>query len=359
MKLSGITLLLISIFIFGSCISEEPLNSEADILKAHVNNISLKDNPIIQNNKVTFYVGKNSDCSELSPYFELTSGARITPENNTPRDFSTPQEYTVTSEDGKWTKKYTVEFLETSIKERFEFENIIQDSRNGYHIFVEYEGDKQVMEWSSGNKGFAFVMGDNPAYDYPTFQGSNNNGGYAAHLVTRDTGGFGAMMKMPLAAGNIFIGSFEINLNNPAASTKIGLPVTQQPISISGRIKYKSGDKYIENGTESNKKDQFDIYAVFYEIDEEVTTLDGTNAKTHPNLYSIAQVDNSEEHEDWYEFKVDMKNVYGKMINYSKLERGGYKFGIVCSSSLNGDKYSGASGSTLIIDQLSVTYKDN
>ena len=58
---------LIGLTGFISCIQEEAANSEADITKAYVENIALKDNPIIENRNVIFYVGKDADCSTLAP----------------------------------------------------------------------------------------------------------------------------------------------------------------------------------------------------------------------------------------------------------------------------------------------------
>ena len=53
-------------------------------------------------------VKADTDLSKQSPEFTLTPGATISPASGTTRDFSEPQYYTVTSEDGIWKKRYEV-----------------------------------------------------------------------------------------------------------------------------------------------------------------------------------------------------------------------------------------------------------
>ena len=53
--------------------------------------------------------------------------------------------------------------------------------------------------------------------DYPTVQVNGGvDGGKCVKLETKDTGSFGSMVKMYIAAGNLFVGSFEVGqaLNN-------------------------------------------------------------------------------------------------------------------------------------------------
>ena len=74
--------------------------------------------PILTNDHVAFNIKKGTDRSQLSPLFTLTEGARITAlvdgseveGNGLTRNFSSPQTYTVHSQDGQWHKNYTVVF---------------------------------------------------------------------------------------------------------------------------------------------------------------------------------------------------------------------------------------------------------
>ena len=69
------------------------------------------------------------------------------------------------------------------------------------------------------------------ADDYPTFQIANGKNGKCLSLVTRSTGFFGGLVGMPIAAGNLFIGSFDVNnaMSNPLQATKFGLPFRHVP----------------------------------------------------------------------------------------------------------------------------------
>ena len=55
---------------------------------------------------------------------------------------------------------------------------------------------------------------------------------------------------MPIAAGNLFIGSFDVNnaMSNPLQATKFGLPFRHVPTYLAGYYKYKAGDQFTEGG---------------------------------------------------------------------------------------------------------------
>lgn len=102
----------------------------------------------------------------------------------------------------------------------FNFEKLLPS--NDYDIFYEFQpGTSQeiskVLQWSSGNPGFKLTGMANSKTDYPTVQIANGFRGKGVKLETRDTGSFGASVKMYIAAGNLFIGTFEVGnaLANP------------------------------------------------------------------------------------------------------------------------------------------------
>ena len=94
------------------------------------------------------------------------------------------------------------------------------------------------------------------------FQFANGKTGKCLSLVTRSTGFFGSIMGMPIAAGNLFIGSFDVGnaMSNPLKATKFGLPFRHVPTYLAGYYKYKAGDQFTEGGKPvSGKRD----YAIF------------------------------------------------------------------------------------------------
>ena len=148
---------------FFSCISEEALNSEADITSCQVDKSILIRDPVISNDKVTLYVKDSTDISQQSPKFSVTDGATITPERGTLRNFSTPQTYVVTSQDGQWKKTYNVEYTFSNLLTTYNFENVKYyedtDYETGnkmqfYQVFYSDAIDGSSMEWGSGNSGF-------------------------------------------------------------------------------------------------------------------------------------------------------------------------------------------------------------
>ena len=80
------------------------------------------------------------------------------------------------------------------------------------------------MVWASGNQDSGLTNGKKGPETYPTFQADNGVVGRCAGLVTRSTGTFGAMVGMPLAAGNLFIGKFDMTnaVNKPLEATQFG-----------------------------------------------------------------------------------------------------------------------------------------
>ena len=118
--------LLFAMLSLTSCIKDEAPNAEADILSCIVDESLLIRMPVITNDEVKLYVNADrwSDISHLAPQFTLTGGATIEPASGTVRDFTQPQKYTVTSQDGKWKKTYTVSFLLGDLATEYHFENV-------------------------------------------------------------------------------------------------------------------------------------------------------------------------------------------------------------------------------------------
>lgn len=360
-------LVCLGIFTFSSCIKDEALNNEADITACKVADNSLIRDPVITNDKVTLYFKDSVDITKQSPKFTLTDGATISPASGSIHDFSTPQQYTVTSQDGKWHKQYTVEYGSSKPITEYHFENIEYytgtDYQTGkekqfYQIFSEKNADNSI-EWGSGNGGFEITNSELPAIDYPTCQDNNGFIGKCAKLTTRSTGTLGAMFKAPIAAGNLFLGTFQVDLMNMAKSTHFGIPFRHIPTELVGYYKYKAGDTFTDanNDVVKDKKDNFDLYAVLYEVTDDVQYLDGTNSLTSNNIVSIARITDKKETDQWTRFAIPFIMKPGKTIDENKLKEGKYNIAIIMSSSIDGANFNGAVGSTLYVDEMQLFYK--
>ncbi|WP_138096765.1 hypothetical protein [Sphingobacterium thalpophilum] len=132
MKRRGIDLLGICFMLLlglGSCIKEEALNMEADIVGVRsAEDVFLLD-PVIANNQVTLYLKPNShDLAKLNINFDLTPGATIklladslkmpVGEQDTSKVLvdqllANGVYYQVTSEDRRFNKNYLVKIVKT------------------------------------------------------------------------------------------------------------------------------------------------------------------------------------------------------------------------------------------------------
>jgi autotransporter-associated beta strand protein len=72
----------------------------------------------INGSKITLYVPASTNVKALAPVFELARFAKATPASGTERDFSNPQTYTITAQDGS-TRDYTVQVVQTGAPMHF------------------------------------------------------------------------------------------------------------------------------------------------------------------------------------------------------------------------------------------------
>ncbi len=373
-RIFAILAALVSIVVTTSCVREEPLNVECDILAVTLPDNILNRQPVIENNKVTLVVRNDVSLLEpLAPEFTLTPGATIEPPSGTPRNFLTPQTYTVTSEDGEWHKEYIVEVHKNNaINLSYNFENVrLKSALAGMCSYDEfYETDasgKETMVWASANSAYALSLQASTPSTFPTYQGDGGIDGKCAVLTTRSTGSWGARLKKPIAAGNLFIGTFDSSsaVSRPLEATHFGTPFYNEPTSFSGYYKYTAGETYCETDKDGNfipvegKKDLFNLYLVLYETTPEMQWLNGTNVldRNNPNIIGSAEIPDRHESTEWVEFSVPFTIWPGKSINPEKLKEGMYNVAVVMSSSQDGDYFSGAIGSTLMVDKLLITCK--
>ena len=363
--LIGITLSLSTI----SCIQDEALNVEAAIDGCSGANIQLINiNEISREIDIFVFEGSNVEVQELN--FTLSDGATISPDQSQSKDnppyydFSTEKErtFTVTSEDGSNKATYTVNLYTIELPLKYSFENLREI--NPYHVL--YLTDVNgIMQWASGNQGYNLCGMATNAIQYPTSQADGGVEGKCVKLVTQSTGTFGMNTnpKMPIAAGNLFIGSFNMTyaIIAPRQATQFGFPFTRKPLKMSGYYKYKPGATLTDqNGNViSGKTDTGDIYAVLYEAPNSDFSLDGDlftegNEKAK-NIVSMARIDKTEATNQWTRFDLDFKLQNGKTINEDNLKAGKYKLAIVFSSSIQGAYFEGAIGSELCIDEVEIT----
>ena len=366
-----------------SCIKDEELNAECDIESAYVHTTKVSDlfftendtivNVISTSNNVVFLVRRTADLTALSPKFNLTKGATISPESGSTHDFSHgPVVYTVTSEDGQWTRQYNVQFKVNPNLMDFDFENYIlekskyvseKEDYGFYYKWHEIDSEGKAMEyWDTGNSGFTLSNYSAKADEYPSVMIPDGYEGAGVKLTTRTTGTLGKTFKKPIAAGNLFIGEFDVmqSMTNTLKTTKFGRPFDKKPMKLTGYYKYKSGEVFTDKdfNTVENRTDSGSIYSVFYRNEVKVgdhmekILLYGDDVQTNPQIVALAKFDDLKPTDEWTYFELEYK--YRQGVDDEILNKLGYNLTVVFSSSRSGDTFEGAVGSTLYIDKVRI-----
>lgn len=367
-----------------SCIKDEPLNSECDIevCKVHheasdtvfyvVSDTLQEVNSV--DTVINFYTRSRinpQDLSQVCVTFDLTPGATITPANGSVQDFSQGGVvYTVISEDKRWSRKYKVRFVPMAILNPvFDFETVeLEQPRERFYNWFAFD-EEQVRQdlWATGNSGFALSRSSAKPHEYPSVMLEQGVSGKGVKLETCSTGAFGAMVNMRIAAGNLFLGSFDTQnaLKDAMKATRFGVPVNRKPVRFTGYYKFQPGEKFQDRyGIEvPGRVDAPDAYAVLYKNTDEnglPVTLYGDDVLTHKNIVAIARVP---------EFKVtgvadtcawehfDLPLEYKQELNMARLRNFGYNLAVVFTSSIEGATFCGAVGSTLLVDESTIIYE--
>lgn len=367
-------MLLAATLLSASCIREEALNAECDVLSADaawlVENSLLNGNVKIKNNEIIFIVKKEADLANMPEpeiTFELTPGARIEKDSTKRNKDGIYQYYTTFSEDGNWNKQYIAKFIKLPPLDEdhvFSFEHFELNSNNKYSIWYEISNNGIRSDlWASGNAGFMFTGKGKTPDDFPTVTDVNGKRGNCIKLTTRDTGSFGKMAGMPIAAGNIFIGEFlsENAMKKPLEATLFGMNIApKKPAYLTGHYKYTPGEVFTDKKKNpvEGRRDTCAIYSVLYEVDpDNFVSLDGSNVTSSERIVLIAEIENPGEPREWTEFTIPFKSMNGKEFDPARLANNGYAIAVVASSSKDGAFFEGAVGSTLHVDELSIIWE--
>lgn len=359
----------------ASCIREELLNTECDIESAFVNDCdveamfysayNVRQEVFSLDSVITFPVRDRVDVSALSVSFDLTPGAVITPDNGSVQDFSGDGvEYRVTSQDGQWHRTYKVRFKPVMpLATEENFAGFQMDPSGKYYNLMavnEETGGTDINMWATGNSGFKLTGMKADPENYPTAPyHDEERGKQVVKLRTCGTGAFGSMMKMPIAAGNLFVGTFDASyaLRDAMQATCFGLPFRKKPIRFSGDYKFTPGEKFTDRAGKvvEGRVDVPDLYAVVYRNQDasgKAVVLHGDDVFTNPNIIALARVKDPVATADWKHYEVEFE--YTESMRPDIMRAYGYNLAIVFTSSVEGATFCGAVGSTLLVDNVKV-----
>jgi len=367
---------------FSSCFKDEARNTECDVLAVSVHPTDAEAvfyhatdtlQTLTSADSVAIFTVRwnhKGDLSTLEPHFVLTPGATIAKiDGSVDAVHGGVLHYRTTSEDELWHRYYTVVFKPDIITEndtlKYDFEDYVLESKEQkYYVWLQPHDDGNLYpDWASGNGGFRMSMGSAKPEAYPTVPLKEGYEGAAVKLVTSSTGVFGQMAQKPIAAGNLFLGSFDATsaVLDPMHATHFGIVVSQRPVTLTGYYKYTPGATYQDEHEKvvPGAVDSAAIYAVLYRNHDDETgqpiSLYGDNVKTSSQVVAIADMGYVKPASEWTPFSVDFK--YASDIDWELLSSRGYNLAVVFSSSNEGDKFRGAIGSTLLIDKVRVICK--
>ena len=381
MKFHRLLLLAALCPMLSSCFKDEPANAECDIEVAWVHAeepekmfYNLTDTLVrvlYTDNLITFNVRSSADLSALAPQFIITPNATIEPASGSVQDFSHgPVTYKVTSEDRQWSREYYVSFNIVTRTEtdtlRFDFEDY--EVNSSYY----YTWNDTRFRWSTGNPGYLLCgmateyadgqYSTNPE-KFPSVALPDGYKGSGVKLTTLSTGAWGAMKEMRIAAGNLFIGTFDATqaMTDARKATNFGAPFDRRPTKLRGHYKFAPGNDYqdADGNLKPGEADIADIYAVFYRNHDEngnAIMLDGDDVKSSPHIIGMAQVTGIQTTDEWTEFEAEFE--FNQEIDQTLLDNRGYNIAIVFSSSVNGAYFEGAIGSTLMVDEVELICTD-
>lgn len=313
---------------------------------------------------IVFVVRGNADVTSLSPEFTLSPCATVSPASGSTHDFSQgPVLYTVTSQDGRWTRRYSVSVVPTTHEVAdttcYDFEHFeLETANQRYYTWHNVLADGALgNDWATANAGYRISMGSAQPMDYPTTPLLDGYDGAAVCLRTSDTGPFGAMANKRLAAGNLFLGTFDIAvaMSDHLHATRFGIPFTSKPDRFTGYYTFEPGatvqDFYGKPIT--GRVDSADVYAVFYRNHDAAgaeVVLYGDNVLSSSQIVAVANLGYVAPTTTWTAWDVEF--VYREDIDEQLLANRGYSLAIVFSSSRRGGDFVGAIGSRLCIDKV-------
>lgn len=287
---------------------------------------------------------------------EVSSFATFTPAIGTQLDVTRPLEFTVRAENN------TTNVFKVIVTRQGGNPQLNNSGFDGWHEVKSQFTDNKYLDigvdandktWGTGNAGGAIMQ------IYPSVREPMGNGKYAAKLITSDMSEFAGWVKKRTGAGNLFTGYFNItDLMN--AAPVFGIPFTATPLGFRVKYKYTPGAQLYDGvGAPVAGLDSCDMYVLLEHRD--------ATAKTVKRLATGWFRGGAQQ--DWTTKTVDL--IYGELPAdkpaYMRPQNPNESWGdikkdkvthitVVLTSSHNGDKFIGAWGSTLTVDDFELVY---
>ncbi|MBN1598879.1 MAG: PCMD domain-containing protein [Bacteroidales bacterium] len=345
-------LFLLALLAFG-CKKDDDKSDEALILNFSVTAIDIVDfetrDILIDEEKsiVSIFSENYIDESEipvsLTPSITVSVGASISPASGVPVTYTDKEEvivYTVRAESGS--EKTWHVYLRDNQLPNSDFEDWHEVTGLDNQTFLQPGMEEVTTLWTTANMGTSIysIYGTIPLED-----GDNT----LVQLMTEES------TMVPVNTATLFTGEFDINgaIQNPTdpeQATKFGAPFVFRPGAVKIDFSYQAGPEYIR----ATLNDPDNIFGGF-----NVENIAGADSCT---IYGILEYREGDSITEIARARVvagdsgpELSELIIPFVYESSLDP--THITIVFASSVNGHYFTGAVGSTLIIDNLELIYE--
>lgn len=245
----------------------------------------------------------------------------------------------------------------------FDFTRWIEVAKGAYRLpSIAPDEDAKNTYWASAsNQGYT-LLSSSPT-DFPVVPLEVN--GEAQGAVIRSIKGFYFFgFGTNVIAGALYTGQVDTKhlVANPLESTLFGQPYfSGLPELLDFTYQYKAGEKVIhgqDKQVELPSEDRASVSAVFYEVTDDASYLNGQTLQTDPRIVAKGYVELAPTTPagEWQSYRLHLQPIDDARYAAVDMAKKKYRLALVFSSSFRGAEYIGAVGSELRLQQ--VTIKD-
>lgn len=348
-------LIFILSLVVTSCVNDTYFgkSDKNDIRYFTLQNQSGFSNINIKAKTIFVTINAEADITKLAvDSVALSTFATLSPNKETSRDFTTPQTYTVTAENGD-KATYTVTVNQEGAYPQLDnsnFDSWYTPSGKKY----QQPGSDDNTIWATANDGTTTTNSSNVT----TYPYLNSGTDYLAQIVTKDLGNLAGLIGQRMGSGTLFTGKFVLNIANPSTSAQFGIPFTAKPKSFTVQIKYTAGTPYQDGkGKVIDKADQADIYVILENRDDPnaikriATGWHRTGTTMGMNLQNInVDLTYGTLNSSFPDYQKPSNGLYGNSSDKPT------HISVVFASSADGILYEGGVNSTLYVNNFELKY---
>ena len=247
----------------------------------------------------------------------------------------------------------------------FDFTRWIEVKKGSYRLpSIAADEDAKNTYWASAsNQGYMMVPGTRK--DFPVAPIEENGETHGA--IIRSVKGFYFFLfrnSTDLIAGALYTGQVDTKrlVAEPLESTLFGQPYSSGlPELVDFTYQYKAGEKVIYGQgkkVDLPSEDRASVSAVFYEVTDDASYLNGKTLQTDPRIVAKGYVELAPTTPagEWQSYRLHLQPVDEARYAAVDMAKKKYRLALVFSSSFRGAEYIGAVGSELRLQQ--VTIKD-